>query len=147
MKHVPLHASQSFCTGIKEYCQAIGKRNFMLVGEIAGVRKAVWHLFYKLRRSVCLQLFTVSTINQGPETKWACMGNGDRDCHIDAFLDIGLAFLAFSYGSGEFPIAVLRDPFWLNNLFSFPFLLTQRSCQRHGPLVQGRGILGFKEAI
>lgn len=36
LKHLPLHVARNFCGGIKEYAANLGKRNFFLVGEVAG---------------------------------------------------------------------------------------------------------------
>jgi glycosidase len=36
VKHLPLEASRNFCGAIREYCETIGKENFILLGEVAG---------------------------------------------------------------------------------------------------------------
>ncbi len=36
VKHVGLEASRKFCNAIREYAELIGKKNFMLMGEVAG---------------------------------------------------------------------------------------------------------------
>lgn len=36
VKHVSIEASRSFCGGIREYAESIGKENFLLLGEVAG---------------------------------------------------------------------------------------------------------------
>ena len=36
VKHVGLDASRKFCNAIREYAELIGKKNFMLMGEVAG---------------------------------------------------------------------------------------------------------------
>ncbi|MBN1960011.1 MAG: alpha-amylase [Deltaproteobacteria bacterium] len=35
-KHVTLEASRNFCGAIREYCESIGKENFLLLAEVAG---------------------------------------------------------------------------------------------------------------
>jgi glycosidase len=36
VKHLPIEASRNFCGAIREYCESIGKENFLLLGEVAG---------------------------------------------------------------------------------------------------------------
>lgn len=36
VKHVPFEASRNFCGAIHEYCESIGKTNFLLLGEVTG---------------------------------------------------------------------------------------------------------------
>lgn len=36
VKHLPMEASRNFCGAIREYCETIGKENFLLLGEVAG---------------------------------------------------------------------------------------------------------------
>jgi glycosidase len=36
VKHVSFEASRNFCGAIKEYCESIGKNNFLLLGEVTG---------------------------------------------------------------------------------------------------------------
>ena len=36
VKHVGLEASRKFCNAIREYAELIGKKNFMMMGEVAG---------------------------------------------------------------------------------------------------------------
>ena len=36
VKHVPFEASRNFCGAIHEYCESIGKNNFLLLGEVTG---------------------------------------------------------------------------------------------------------------
>lgn len=36
VKHIAYNASQRFCGGIREYCEVIGKHNFLLLGEVTG---------------------------------------------------------------------------------------------------------------
>ncbi len=36
LKHVSLEQARNFCGTIKEFADNLGKRNFLLIGEIAG---------------------------------------------------------------------------------------------------------------
>lgn len=36
VKHVSFEASRNFCGAIHEYCESIGKQNFLILGEVAG---------------------------------------------------------------------------------------------------------------
>jgi glycosidase len=36
VKHIPFESSRRFCSGIREYAEAIGKENFWLLGEVTG---------------------------------------------------------------------------------------------------------------